>query len=105
MNETLLKALGLLLPIALVFAYSLSLTRRNIPWSRLELVGAACLLIVVLSHVCEALSLFPWMHWGAQHSAGHYLDLSSAILGVTLLPTAYVVRLITRSPDSCRKPF
>lgn len=102
MNETLLKALVLSLPIGLAFAYSLVLTRRKIPWSLLQLIGAACLLIVVLTHVCEALSLFPWMRWGAPHSAGHYLDLLSAILGVTFLPAGYVVRLMTHSAGDCR---
>jgi hypothetical protein len=102
MNETLLKAGVLLLPTALVFAYFLVLTRRKIPWSLLQLSGVFCLLIVVLTHVCEALSLFPWMHWGAQHSAGHYLDLSSDLLGVILLPAGYVLRLMTHSARNCR---
>lgn len=95
MNQTLLKALMLLLPTDLVFAYCLVLMRRKIPWSRLQLIGAACLLVVVFTHICEALSLFSWMQWGAQHSIGHYLDLSSAVLGVTLVPAGYVVRLMT----------
>jgi len=36
------------------------------------------------SHVSEALHLFPG--WGLEHSAGHYLDLSSAVVGLTLFP-------------------
>jgi hypothetical protein len=28
----------------------------------------------VLTHVSEALHLFSWMHWGLEHSVGHYLD-------------------------------
>jgi len=51
---------------------------------------------VVLTHVCEALRLFRWMHWGAEHSAGHYLDLSSAVLGLTLFPAGYLIRLVTK---------
>jgi hypothetical protein len=94
MNETLLKALVLLLPTGLALAYSVALTRRRAPWSALQLVGATCLLIVVLTHICEALGLFPWMQWGARHSAGHYLDLSSAVLGVTFLLCGYLLRLI-----------
>ena len=42
--------------------------------------------MVVLTHLCEALGLFPWMHWGLEDSFGHYLDLSSAVLGLTLFP-------------------
>src|SRR5258708_14412822 len=92
MNGILLKALALLLPTGVALAYAVVLTRRKIPWSTLQLVGATCLLIVVLTHICEALALFPWMHWGARHSAGHYLDLSSAVLGGTLLLAGYVLR-------------
>ena len=41
-------------------------------------------MLVVLTHVSEALHLFPWMHWGDEHSLGHYLDFGSAVLGLTL---------------------
>jgi hypothetical protein len=40
-------------------------------YSFLQLLGAACLVVVVLTHVSEALHLFPWMHWGLEHGAGH----------------------------------
>jgi hypothetical protein len=63
----------------MVFAGSLLLYFRNKNPSRLlQLLGAGCLVIVVLSHLSEALHLFPIMHWGEGHSVGHYLDLSSA---------------------------
>jgi hypothetical protein len=55
----------------------------------LVLLGAGCLVIVVLTHVCEALHLFPVMGWGLRKSPGHYLDLSTAILGLTFLPMGY----------------
>jgi hypothetical protein len=42
--------------------------------SFLQLLGAGCLVVVVLSHVSEPLNLFPGMHWGVEHSVGHYLD-------------------------------
>jgi hypothetical protein len=58
----------------------------------LQLSGAACLAVVVLTHVCEAYQLMPWMGWGLKHSAGHYLDLSSAVLGLTLLPAGVALR-------------
>jgi hypothetical protein len=38
------------------------------------------LLVVVLTHVAEALHLFPAMGWGEPDSAGHYVDLASAVL-------------------------
>jgi hypothetical protein len=55
-----------------------------------QLVGAGCLLIVVLAHVAEALRLFPSMGWGESDSLGHYTDLASAVLGITLLLAAWV---------------
>ena len=63
--------------------------------SFLQLLGAGCLVIVVLSHVFEALHLFPWMHWGAERSVGHYLNISSAVLGLTLFPTGYLLHALT----------
>jgi hypothetical protein len=46
-------------------------------------------MIVVLTHIAEALHIFPAMHWGEPHSAGHYLDLASALLALTLLPVGF----------------
>jgi len=54
--------------------------------------GAGFLIVVVLTHVCEAHHLFAWMGWGLRHSAGHYLDLSSAILGLTFLPIGFILQ-------------
>jgi hypothetical protein len=59
-------------------------------WSFLQLIGAGCLLVVGLCHVCEAVYLFPWMRWGLQDSVGHYLDLYSCVLGLTLFPAGYI---------------
>jgi hypothetical protein len=56
----------------------------------LRLVGCACLLIVVLTHVAERWQILPGMGWGLPNSPGHYLDLFSALLGVALLTVAYV---------------
>src|SRR5215831_4986815 len=44
----------------------------------LVLFGAACLTVVVLTHVAEMFGIFPGMGWGMPNSAGHYLDLVSA---------------------------
>jgi fucose 4-O-acetylase-like acetyltransferase len=96
MNVTLLKALVLSVPAILLFAHSLVLFQRRTLWSAIQLLGSASLVIVVLTHICEAVRLLPWMHWGAERSAGHYLDLSSAILGVTLFPAAYLIRVFTK---------
>jgi hypothetical protein len=41
-------------------------------------------------HNCEAFDLVPWMQWGLPNSAGHYIDLLSAILGLVLFPIGYL---------------
>jgi len=64
--------------------------------SCLQVCGAGCLVVVVLTHVAEALQLLPWMHWGLQHSAGHYLDLGAAALAVTLFPLGYLLQALTK---------
>jgi hypothetical protein len=68
----------------------------NVVWRFLQFFGAACLIIVVLTHVAETLHLFPGMGWGQPNSPGHYLDLVSAILGCTLLPLGLLGALIQR---------
>ncbi len=64
--------------------------------SLLQLLGAGCLVVVVLTHVSEALHLFPWMHWGLEDSVGHYLDLWSAIFGLTLFPVGYLFHALAK---------
>jgi uncharacterized protein (DUF983 family) len=67
--------------------------KKTLP-SFLQLFGAGSLLIVVLVHVFEALHLLPWMHWGLETSFGHYLDLSSVVLGLTLFPIGYLLQAL-----------
>ena len=67
--------------------------------SFLQLFGAGCLMVVVLAHVCEAVHLFPFMHWGIKHSVGHYLDLWSALLGVALFAVGYLFHALTKEDD------
>jgi formate hydrogenlyase subunit 3/multisubunit Na+/H+ antiporter MnhD subunit len=55
------------------------------------LFGSVCLIIVVLTHVAETFHIFPSMGWGLPSSAGHYLDLMSAILGCTFLLLGFLV--------------
>jgi hypothetical protein len=56
----------------------------------LTLSGIACLIVVVLTHVAECWRILPGMGWGLPNSPGHYLDLSSAILGAILLVAALI---------------
>lgn len=51
----------------------------------LLLVGFLCLALMVFTHIAERLHLFPGMGWGLPDSQGHYLDLTSAVLGCALL--------------------
>jgi hypothetical protein len=91
MNPALLKGLVVLVPTCMLFSGSVVLFfRGKTVGSFLQLLGAGCLVVVVLTHVCEALHLFPWMHWGLEHSAGHYLDFWSAVFGLTLFPIGYL---------------
>ena len=99
MNPGLLKGLvGLvaLVPACVLFSGSVVLfLKGKSVGSFLQLLGAGCLLVVVLTHVCEALHLFPSMHWGLKHSVGHYLDFWSAVLGLTLFPVGYLFHALT----------
>jgi succinate dehydrogenase/fumarate reductase cytochrome b subunit len=88
-------ALVALLPACTLFAGSLVLfsTERTLP-SLLQILGAGCLMIVVLAHICEALRLFPSMEWGRERSVGHYLDLGSAVIGLTTFPLGYLLHTL-----------
>jgi Ca2+/Na+ antiporter len=91
------KALFALLPACILLSGSVVLfLKGKTVFSLLQLLGAGCLLVVVLTHVSEALQLFPQMHWGLEHSVGHYLDLSSAVLGLTLFPTGYLLHALAK---------
>ena len=81
---------------ALLCGSVLLFAKEKSVWSFLQVVGAGCLVIVVLTHICEALGLFSWMHWGLKHSAGHYLDFWSCVLGLTLFPAGYLFHVLTR---------
>jgi hypothetical protein len=62
----------------------------------LQLIGAGCLVVVVLAHLFEAFHLFPSMHWGREHSVGHYLDFWSAVLGLSVFPAGYLLHSLTK---------
>jgi hypothetical protein len=98
MNAILIRPLVQVVPTGILFSCStlLFVTRKTVP-SLLQMLGAACVMLVVLTHVGEALQWLPWMGWGEEHSVDHYLDLTSAVLGVVLLalgllPQAHFVR-------------
>lgn len=66
MNVTLLKALIAFLPACLLFLAAIVLSfKEKSAGSLLQLIGAGCLVIVVLTHVLEALRVFSRMGWGS----------------------------------------
>ena len=56
----------------------------------LLLIGTGLVIVVILTHVAEALHIFPWMGWGLPNSPVHYLDLVSAIASPILLSVGYL---------------
>jgi len=87
--------LGIGMPTCVLLSGSVVLFfRQKTVCSLLQLFGAGCLVMVVLTHISEALHLFPWMQWGLEHSVGHYLDLWSAVLGLTLFPAGYLLHAL-----------
>jgi len=98
MNVELFKALVALLPASLLLAGSVVLwIRAKTLYGFMQLVGAGGIVAVVLAHVCEALQLLPGMHWGFEHSPGHYIDLTAAIVGFTLFPAGYLLQALSRN--------
>src|SRR5438876_556632 len=89
MTAALFKTLVALVPTLMLFSGSVLLYLRGKTMASLmQLLGAGCLVLVVLTHICEALQLFPW---GLDDSLGHYLDFWSAVVGLTLFPLGYLI--------------
>jgi succinate dehydrogenase/fumarate reductase cytochrome b subunit len=97
MHATLQRALLALVPASMLLAgATVFFSRAKTVGSFLQLIGAACLVVVVLAHLAEGLRLFLWMNWGLKHSVGHYLDFCSALLGLTLFPVGYLLHALTK---------
>ena len=103
MNATLFKALLALVPTSLLLSGStIMFFRRKTLLLLMQLVGASCIALVVLAHMCEALRLFPAMGWGLEHSAGHYVDFVDAVLGLTLFPAGYFLHALDARAAAAR---
>ena len=97
MSLPLAKALVALVPTLMLLLGSVFLhLRGSTVWSLLQVLGAACFALVVLTHVCEALQLFPSMRWGLEDSAGHYIDLWSGVLGLALFSIGYLLYALNK---------
>jgi len=92
MTIALLKAVAGFVPVGLLLAGSalLALRERRVS-ALLQLAGALGFVLVVSTHLFEALDLLPWMHWGREGSNGHYVDLMGAAIGVVLFPIGYLL--------------
>jgi len=92
MNPTLVKTAIALIPAVTLVVYSATLlARKHSVAAGLQLSGAVLLLVVVLTHIAEALRVFRSMGWGQPDSAGHNIDLASATLGGILLVLAFAI--------------
>jgi hypothetical protein len=83
--------------VIILIAYAITVLRRTKQlWSGLLFLGAVLFMIAVLTHVAEALHLWPSMRWGEPASPGHHLDLASAVLGLVLVVVGCVLGLVDR---------
>ena len=94
-QSMLIRAFVGLVPVCILLSGSVVLfLRTKTIYAFLQLLGAGCLVVVILSHILEAFHVFPWMQWGAEQSVGHYLDLGSAVLGFALFPLGYLLHAL-----------
>jgi MFS family permease len=85
---------------AIICALVWQLSRQRIASRFVQLIGAAFLGMVVLTHVAERFSLFTKMEWGRPNTAGHYLDLTSAAVGLTLPSIGHICAALTGRKNS-----
>jgi hypothetical protein len=76
---------------ALLAASAILYQRRGTIGFLLQLLGAACFVVVALAHVFEALAILSTLGWGQPHSVGHYIDLGATVLGVTFIVVGVIV--------------
>jgi hypothetical protein len=77
-------------------ASATAFAREKTALACLQLSGSAFLALMVCTHFAETFHVFPQMGWGLPHSAGHYIDLVSVWVGVTLFVLSYLLRKIAR---------
>lgn len=69
MNVMLMRALIAFLPVSMLLSGSLVLfLKERTTFSLLPLLGAGCLVLVILAHVSEAVHLFSWTGWGRERT-------------------------------------
>jgi hypothetical protein len=105
MNAMLVKSLVALIPAGMLLVGSavLFLGDRSF-FALLQLLGSAGMTAVVFAHICEALHFMPWLRWGTTDSAGHYLDLVSAVLAITFFPIGYLLSVLAKRRQLTTEP-
>ncbi len=88
------KSILALLLTSVVFAAVMLRRRRSTIATTLLAFGTAFFVIIAIAHVFEALALLPAFGWGQPRSTGHYIDLTSAVLGITLIVAGLVAACI-----------
>lgn len=79
--------------VLVVFSLSLiAVAREKSMFALAQLIGSIFLMVVVFAHVAEQFRILPAMGWGQAESAGHYLDLMSAVAGSILFTFRYLSR-------------
>jgi hypothetical protein len=97
MHVKLVEALIAMVPACALLAGALVLFfKGKTVCTFLQVVGAGCLVVIVVTHICEALHLFPSMGWGQTNSVGHYVSVCAAVLALTLFPAGYLIHAITK---------
>lgn len=75
---------------------SITFARVRTAFALLQLIGSVLLIVVVFAHIAEQFRMLPAMGWGRAGSAGHYLDLVSAVVGPVLYLFGYLSRKLRR---------
>jgi hypothetical protein len=75
---------------------SITFAREGTTHALLQLIGSVFLIVVVFAHMAEQFRILPAMGWGQAESAGHYLDLISAVVGSILLLFGYLSRRLRK---------
>ena len=86
-----MRALIAAIVVAPVVVWSVARLWRQRGTAAMQAVGALGLVVVVAAHICEEFHFLTGMGWGEPRSPGHFLDLSGAVVGVTLLPLGYLL--------------
>ena len=93
-NLIIISALTLLALCASAIAFA----REKTIQAGLQLIGSIFIAVMAGTHFAETFHIFPQMGWGLPHTAGHYIDLASACVGVALFALGFFLRKL-----ACRR--